>query len=79
MVLVRKQLKLNLLAVAAAALTLPAWAVGPPTWAFPAGRTLPVADSTTNHVISVGVPCRGPPSRPGWRGANLSPPSLRPT
>ena len=63
MVLVRKQLKLNLLAVAAAALTLPAWpawAVGPPTWAFPAGRTLPVADSTTNHVISVGVPLPPP-------------------
>ena len=60
MVLVRKQLKLNIvvaaLATSAAALALPAWANGP---------HMPVADSTTNHVISVGVPLPVPPAVPG--------------
>ena len=72
MVLLRT--KLSLVAVAAAAIALPAWAVGPPTWSFPAGRTLPVADSTTNHVISVGVPIP-----PGGGAPPLPPPGGAPT
>ena len=60
MVLLRKQLNLVAAAAALALPALPAFAVGPPTWAFPSGRTVPVADSTTNHVISVGVPLPPP-------------------
>ena len=54
MVLLRKQLKLNLLAAAAAALPALAMAAG---WVPPFGYP---ADSTTNHVISVGVPIPQP-------------------
>ena len=54
MVLLRKQLKLNLLAAAAAALPALAMAAG---WVPPFGYP---ADSTTNHVISVGVPLPPP-------------------
>ena len=73
MVLVRKQLKLSLVAVAVAAAALPTLAL-----AQQAGAPhMPVADSTTNHVISVGVPIPlsggAPPLPPGGAPTGFAP------